>query len=72
MWREKYNARTSVERAYSEEKGSHHLANPRVKGLSRVRIHVYLALCAQVIKRIGAIIMERLTRPHPTPRPVRA
>jgi hypothetical protein len=25
-----------------------------------VKIHVYLALCAQVIKRIGAVIMERV------------
>jgi len=58
IWQEKYNARTSVERAYSEEKGSHRLANPRVRGLSRVKTHVYLALCAQVIKRIG--VMERL------------
>jgi len=72
IWQEKYNARTSVERAYSEEKGSHRLANLRVRGLSKVKIHVYLALCAQVIKRIGAMIMERLTRPHPIPCPVRA
>jgi hypothetical protein len=69
IWQEKYNARTSIERAYSEEKGSHRLADPRVRGLSRVKIHVYLALCAQVIKRIGAMIMERLTRPHPIPCP---
>ena len=68
LWQEKYNTRTSVERAYSEEKGSHHLANPRVRGLAKVKIHTYLALCAQVIKRIGAMIMERLTRPHPIPR----
>jgi len=72
LWQKKYNARTSVERAYSEEKGNHHLANPRVRRLARVKIHVYLALCAQVIKRIGAMIMERLTRPHPIPCPVRA
>ncbi len=72
LWQEKYNARTSVERAYSEEKGSHRLANPRVRGLSRVKIHVYLALCAQVIKRIGATITERLSMPHPIPCPVRA
>jgi IS5 family transposase len=72
LWQEKYNARTSVERAYSEEKGSHRLANPRVKGLSKVKIHVYLALCAQVIKRIGATITERLSMPHPIPCPVRA
>ena len=72
LWQEKYNARTSVERAYSEEKGSHCLANPRVRGLSRVKIHIYLALCAQVIKRIGATITERLTTPRPVLCPVRA
>ena len=73
IWQERYNARTSVERAYSEEKGSHRLANPRVRGLAKVKTHVYLALCAQVVKRIGATIMERLiTIPHPVPCPVRA
>jgi hypothetical protein len=50
----------SVERAYSEEKVSHCLANPRVRGLYRVKTHVYLALCAQMIKRIGTAMMERL------------
>ena len=35
LWQEKYNARTSVERAYSEKKGSYHLANPRVRGTSQ-------------------------------------
>ena len=72
LWQEKYNARTSVERAYSEEKGSHCLANPRVRGLAKVKIHVYLALCAQVIKRIGATMTERLTAPKSVPCPVRA
>jgi len=72
IWQEKYNARTSVERAYSEEKESHHLANPRVRGLPEIKSHIYLALCAQVIKRIGAMIMERLTRPHPMPSPLEA
>jgi transposase len=72
LWQEKYNARTSVERAYSEEKGSHRLANPRVRGLAKVKTHVYLALCAQVIKRIGATITERLTKPNPMLYPVRA
>ena len=70
LWQEKYNARTSVERAYSEEKGSHHLANLRVRGLSKVKIHVYLALCAQVLKRIGAAITEGLIKPHHAPCPV--
>jgi transposase len=65
LWQEKYNARTSVERAYSEQKGSHRLANPRVRGLAQVEIHAYMALSAQVIKRIGAMIMERFTRPQP-------
>jgi len=72
LWQEKYNARTSVERAYSEEKGSHRLANPRVRSLAKVKIHVYLALCAQVIKRVGATITEGLTTPQPVPCPVRA
>lgn len=72
LWQEKYNARANVERAHSEEKGSHRLANPRVRGLSRVKIHVYLALCAQVIKRIGAVIMERLTKAGPVVCPTRA
>jgi transposase len=72
IWQQRYNARTSVERAYSEEKGSHRLANPRVRGLARVKTHVYLALCAQVIKRIGATIIERLTRAGPVVCPARA
>ena len=72
LWQEKYNGRTSVERAYSEEKGSHKLAYPRVRGLAKIKIHVYLALCAQVIKRIGVAIMEKLIRPEPVPCPVRA
>jgi transposase len=72
LWQEKYNARTSVERAYSEEKGSHRLANPRVRGLSNVKTHVYLALCAQVLKRIGTVTMEKLVRPQPVLCPVRA
>jgi len=72
LWKEKYNARTSVERAYSEEKGSHHLASPRVRGLSRIKIHVYLALCGQVLKRIGAAITKGLIKPQQVPCPVTA
>ena len=72
LWQEKYNARTSVERAYSEEKGSHRLANPRVRGLAKMKIHVYLALCAQVIKRIGTEIIKRLNTSPPVVCPVRA
>jgi hypothetical protein len=69
LWQEKYNARTSVERAYSEEKGSHHLANPRVRGLPKIKIHVYLALCGQVVKRIGAAIMKGIIKPRHGPCP---
>ena len=32
LWEKKYDKRTSIERAYSEEKGSHKLAEPRVRG----------------------------------------
>ena len=71
QWQEKCNARTSVERAHSEEKGSHRLADPRVRGLGKVKIHVYPALCAQVINRIGADVAERLARPHTAPCMVR-
>jgi transposase len=72
LWQKKYDRRTSVERAYSEEKGSHHLADPKVRGLAKVKIHVYLALCAQVIKRIGTAITEELIRPEPVSYPIRA
>jgi hypothetical protein len=72
LWQNKYDKRTSVERAYSEEKGSHHLADPKVRGLAKIKIHVYLALCAQVIKRIGTAITEGLIRPEPVAYPIRA
>jgi transposase len=72
LWQEKYNARTSVERAYSEEKGSHRLASPRVRGLSKIKTHVYLALCGQVIKRIGAAITKGLIKSQQMPCPIRA
>ena len=72
LWQQKYDKRTSVERAYSEEKGSHKLADPRVRGLSKVKIHVYLALCAQIIKRIGVAITKGWVRPEPVACPIRA
>ena len=71
LWQKKYDRRTSIERAYSEEKGSHKLANPRVKGLAKIKIHVYLALCAQIIKRIGTAITEGLIRPELVPFPLK-
>jgi hypothetical protein len=72
LWQKKYDRRTSVERAYSEEKGSHKLADPRVRGLAKVKIHVYLALCAQIIKRIGAAITEGLIKLEIVPCSIRA
>jgi transposase len=72
LWEKKYDKRTSVERAYSEEKGSHKLADLRVRGLAKVKIHVYLALCAQIIKRIGVAISEGLIKPEPVLCPLRA
>jgi transposase len=71
LWQKKYDRRTSVERAYSEEKGSHKLADPRVRGLAKIKIHVYLALCAQIIKRVGAAITEGLIRPELVPCSIR-
>jgi transposase len=72
LWQEKYNARTSVERAYSEEKGSHRLATPRVRGLSKIKIHVYLALAGHIAKRIGAVITQRLIKSAHAPCPLPA
>ena len=72
LWQQKYDRRTSVERAYSEEKGSHRLADLRVRGLAKVKIHVYLALCAQIIKRIGAAITEGVIKPELLSYPIRA
>lgn len=67
LWQKKYDKRTSVERAYSEEKGTHRLADLRVRGLPRVTIHVYLALCAQIVKRIGTVVTEKLIPPRASP-----
>lgn len=70
QWREKYAGRTSVERAYSEQKGSHRLADLRVRHISKVRIHVYMALCAQIAKKIGLAITETLIRSPMAAQPV--
>ena len=46
-WQEKYNARTSVERTYSEEEGSHRLANPRGRRASQSEDpHLSRSLCS--------------------------
>lgn len=63
LWEKKYDGRTSVERANSELKGQHKLDEPRVRDLPKIKIHVYLSLCAQIVKRIGKAITEGLARP---------
>jgi hypothetical protein len=60
-----------IETAYSEGKGSHGLANLMVRGLGNMKIHVYPALCAQIIKRIGAMLTDMLVMPPATPSLVR-
>jgi transposase len=65
LWDKKFDKRTSVERAYSEEKGSHKLNDVRVRGLSKVRIHAYLSICAHILKRIGSAISQGLVKPEP-------
>jgi len=52
-----------------EEIGAAHIIalNPKVRGLGNVKIHIYFALCAQIIKMIGATATGRLARPHTAP-----
>jgi hypothetical protein len=65
LWDKMFDKRTSVERAYSEEKGSHKLNDVRVRGLPKVRIHAYLSACAHILKRIGSAISQGLIKPEP-------
>jgi hypothetical protein len=58
-----------VERAYYEEG---RIIIWQLPGFPKLKTHIYLALYAQVIKRIGATMMEKLIPPHPTPCPMRA
>ena len=51
--------------SFVKASNSHHLTNPRVRGLAKVKIHVYMALSAQIVKRIGAMIIKRLTSSGP-------
>ena len=64
IWNKKFDKRTSVERAFAEEKGSHKLNDIRVRSLPKVTIHVYLSLCAQIIKRIGTAFNQGLIKPE--------
>jgi len=43
-------------------KGSHRMGALRVRGLAKVAIHVCMALCAQIVKRIGSTITDRLDK----------
>lgn len=64
-WQKNYNNRTATERANSELKQEHGLNALRVRGLSNVKIHVYLSLTAQALKRIGRALKIKGVEPAP-------
>jgi transposase len=54
QWKFLYSQRTSVERTNSLLKSpTHKLNNPRVRGIEQMDIHVFLSVCALVVKTIG-------------------
>lgn len=53
-WKFLYRQRTAVERTNSSLKSpTHKLDEPRVRGLEQIKIHVFLSICALVVKTIG-------------------
>jgi len=53
-WKLLYRQRTAVERTNSSLKSPiHKLDEPRVRGLEQIKIHVFLSICALVVKTIG-------------------
>ena len=53
-WKLLYRQRTAVERTNSSLKSpTHKLDEPRVRGLEQIKIHVFLSICALVVKTIG-------------------
>jgi len=53
-WKFLYSQRTAVERTNSCLKSpAHKLDEPRVRGVEQIQIHVYLSICALVVKTIG-------------------
>lgn len=64
-WQKNYSNRTATERANSELKQEHRLNTLRVRGLPNVKIHVFLSLTAQALKRIARILEVERVRPVP-------
>ena len=53
-WKRLYSQRTSVERTNSLLKSPTHKLNaPRVRGLEQMNIHVFLSVCALIVKTVG-------------------
>jgi transposase len=53
-WKSLYRQRTAVERTNSLLKSPiHKLDEPRVRGMEQIQIHVFLSICALVVKTIG-------------------
>lgn len=53
-WKFLYSQRTAVERTNSQLKSpTHKLDEPRVRGMEQIQIHIYLSICALIIKTIG-------------------
>jgi len=53
-WKCLYRQRTAVERTNSCLKSpTHKLDEPRVRGMEQIQIHVFLSVCALVVKTIG-------------------
>lgn len=53
-WKFLYRQRTAVERTNSLLKSPiHKLDEPRVRGMEQIQIHVFLSICALVVKTIG-------------------
>ncbi len=54
QWKILYNQRTSVERTNSLLKSpTHKLNEPRVRGIEQMNIHVFLSVCALIVKTVG-------------------
>ena len=53
-WKCLYSQRTSVERTNSMLKSpTHKLDEPRVRGIEQMKIHVFLSVCALLVKTVG-------------------
>jgi len=53
LWNRNYKTRTCTERLFAELKARHRLDDLLVRGLAQVKIHVFLALTALLLKRLA-------------------